>query len=290
MDSREAMSDDRVSVEDVSAYYAAMTDRYLNYSGDSLGWHFGLWDKTTTNVQQALLRSNQVLVEGCALAPGRLVVDAGAGLGGLAINLARKYGVRVIGVTVCEPHVRLATRIAQERGVDALVTYRHGDFMDLPFDAGSVDFVLNQESFCYASDREAYLRGVWRVLKPGGRWQAVDGFRGEHGLSDEQEQYHRDAQRGWKIPPLAAVREVSEILEQIGYRDVAVRNLSDMARPTARALVEQGLIHLFRQKMAPESAKADPTFDEHMAACAGFSQGLLEGAFTYHLLGGSKNG
>jgi tocopherol O-methyltransferase len=270
--------------EQVAAYYAALTDRYLNYSGSTLAWHFGLWDESVSTVEQALLRSNEILVEGCGVGPGCQVLDTGCGVGGLAIYLAERYGARVTGVTVCEPHVDLAGRLASERGVGSLVSFRNRNFEALDFEDASFDLVVAQEAFCHAQDRVAYLRGVRRVLRPGGRWRAVDGFLGDTPLDEAAEQFHRDAQAGWKIPPLARWRDVGDLLGEVGFVDVLARDLSELALPGARALADQGLVHLLRLRagMAP-----DPVFDDHMRACAGFSGGLLGGVFTYHLLGGT---
>ena len=49
----------------------------LNFGGDLLATHFGLWGPETTNDREALLRANHTLVEGCDLGPGRRVLDAG---------------------------------------------------------------------------------------------------------------------------------------------------------------------------------------------------------------------
>jgi len=270
---------------EVAAYYAALTDRYLNYSGSTLAWHYGLWDESTSTVEQALLRSNEILVDDCELSSDSRVLDAGCGIGGLGICLAQKYGARVTGITVCEPHLELARRFAEERGVGPLVDFRYCDFTSLDLEDESFDFVLNQETVCYAPDKETYLRGVLRVLRPGGRWRAVDGFLGAAPLTEAAEQYHQDAQAGWKIPPLARVSEVAELLERVGFTGIVTRDLSALAVPTARALADQGLLHLLllRAGSAP-----DPLFDAHMRACAGFSQGLLEGSFGYYLMGGTR--
>ena len=174
----------------VAEHYAALTDRMVNFGGDLLACHFGLWGPDTTNDREALLRANHTLVQGCDLGPGRRVLDAGCGVGGTAITLAEAYGVRVTGLTICEPHVAVATEHAEQRGVGHLVDFRYGDFMDLPFPEASFDAVLNHESFCYAPDKLAYLRGVRRVLKPGGRWQALEGLRTGTPMSEAQEEVH----------------------------------------------------------------------------------------------------
>ena len=152
----------------VPALYTAITPAMVVSNEDLLSCHFGLWGPDTETDREALLRANRVLAGGCNLEPGTHWLDAGCGVGGTAIYLAETHGVNVTGLTNCEPHVALAAKQAERRGVGHLVEFRHGDFMDLPFAGASFDAVINHESFCYAPDKVAYLQGVRRVLKPGG--------------------------------------------------------------------------------------------------------------------------
>ena len=124
----------------VSEHYAALTDRMVNFGGDLLACHFGLWGPDTANDREALLRANHTLVQGCDLGPGRRVLDAGCGVGGTAIALAEAYGVHVTGLTICEPHIAVATEHAQQRGVGHLVEFLYGDFMYRDFDRFASDF------------------------------------------------------------------------------------------------------------------------------------------------------
>ena len=116
-----------------SAHYAEVTEHMVNFGGDLLACHFGLWGPDATTDQEALLRANRTLVQGCDLGPGQRILDAGCGVGGTAITLAEAYGVHVTGLTICEPHIAVATEHAKQHGVGHLVDFLYGDFMDLPF-------------------------------------------------------------------------------------------------------------------------------------------------------------
>ena len=73
----------------VPDHYAALTTQMLNFGGDLLACHFGLWGPDTTDEREALLRANRALVQGCDLGPGQRVLDAGCGVGGTAITVNR---------------------------------------------------------------------------------------------------------------------------------------------------------------------------------------------------------
>ncbi len=92
------------------------------------------------------------------------LLDVGCGIGGTAITLAKTYGVSVTGLTICEPHIAVATQHAEQRGVGHLVNFRYGDFMDLPFpDAGFVD-IWETNLSSEATTATKLLRDGWLLL------------------------------------------------------------------------------------------------------------------------------
>lgn len=269
----------------VAEHYAALTEQMLDFGGDLLATHFGLWGPETTNEREALLRANRTLVDGCDLDPERRILDAGCGVGGTAITLAEAHGARVTGLTICEPHVEVARKRAKERGVGHLVEFRCGDFMDLPFPDATFDAVLNHESFCYAEDKLAYLQGVFRVLKPGGRWQALEGLRSGAQPSEAQETTHRKAQWGWRMPPLEPWRDVLATLAQAGFEGRTARDLSAEAAPATKRLRDRWLMFTLLVNPAGTVSQASQEF---MEATVAYDEGLREGFFTYHLLSGVR--
>ena len=271
----------------VAEHYADLTERMEKFGRDLLACHFGLWGPDTTTEREALLRANRTLVRACDVGPNRHVLDAGCGVGGTAITLAAAYGVRVTGLTICEPHIAVAAQHAQERGVGHLVEFRYGDFMDLPFADASFEAVLNHESFCYAEDKLAYLRGAYRVLKPGGRWQALEGLLGATPLSEEQEANHATAQRGWRMPPLEPLGDVLKALEEAGFVDIREQDLSSEAAPATKRLRDGWLLLTF---MNPRAGGVNRASREFMEATIGYDRGLREGVFTYHFLSGVRPG
>jgi cyclopropane fatty-acyl-phospholipid synthase-like methyltransferase len=277
-------------LDKVAGYYERMTESYLRYGGQTLGWHFGLWGDPPGTFEDALVNSNRILTEGCDLLPGQLVLDAGCGVGGLAFYLAQTFEVNVIGITICRRHVDMATQFAMERNLSHQVEFRLLDFMNLDFEDESFDFVFNQESFCYALSKKDFLKRVYRVLRPGGRWQAVDGFSSDKPLTDEQEEYHRTIQHGWKIAPLPSVQDIQSVLSDIGFEDIRVRDLSEMAYPSAFIAIRNSVVNKEKIDVAISSLSSEEAviLMEHNSAGAAISYGLLEGAFTYQLVGGTK--
>ena len=199
--------------------------------------------------------------------------------------LAETYGVHVTGLTVCEPHIAVATEHAERRGVGHLVEFLYGDFMDLPFPDESFDLVLNHESFCYAPDKLAYLQGVHRVLKPEALWQALEGFTSGTPMSEAQEAIHVSTQHGWRMPPLEPWQDVLATLEEAGFEQIKCEDLSSEVAPSTESLRKKWQLFTF---LVPPSSLPNQASREFMDATISYDEGLQEGIFTYHFVSAMK--
>lgn len=65
------------------------------------------------------------------LQPGMRVLDIGCGWGGMALTLARDYGVSVVGVTLSREQHAVATQRAKEAGLSDRVDFRLTDYRNL---------------------------------------------------------------------------------------------------------------------------------------------------------------
>ena len=265
----------------VPDYYDALTALAVQFQ---LAIHYGLWGPDTTTPEEAHRRAARTLVAGCDLRPGQRVLDSGCGVGGTAIILAEEYGVRVTGLTICEPHIAVAADQAERRGVGHLVEFRHGDFMDLPFPDSSFDVVVNQESCCYAPDKAAYLRGVFRVLKPGGRWQSLDGYLSGKPMTRAQEELHARMHKGCLTPPWPQAREIVTALAEAGFEDLREQDLTSEVLPAVEKL--RNTYEFFMPWPMPASQQK--SYEGFAEAFFCFDQGVNEGVFSYNFVAGSR--
>lgn len=104
--------------------------------------------------------------------PQSCALDLGCGGGHVSFAIAPH--VREITAYDLSPEMlEVVARAAKDRGL-ANVTVRQGVAENLPFDAGSFDFVLSRYSAHHWRDVAAGLREAARVLKPGGIAGFVD--------------------------------------------------------------------------------------------------------------------
>jgi len=109
------------------------------------------------------------------LRPGERVVDVGSGAGIDSLITARMVGSEgwVIGVDMTPAMLEKARRSAYEGGFTT-VEFRQGLAESLPVLDSWADVVISNGVLNLTPDKDAALREVARVLKPGGRLQIGD--------------------------------------------------------------------------------------------------------------------
>ncbi len=127
----------------------------------------------------------QQLLDLARLRPGESVLDVGCGTGTLAIAAKALVGPsgQVCGVDPSPEMVRRARRKAAKAGAE--VSFENAGVEALPFPDGTFDAVLGTLMLHHVSEdaRDRGLTEIARVLRPGGRFLAVDLGGGTHGKS-----------------------------------------------------------------------------------------------------------
>jgi len=219
-----------VQARRVRDYYDGSTwDYRILWSRHHL--HFGYWETDTRSHARSLINMNRQVSERAKLEYEDRVLDAGCGVGGFAVWMAREHAVRVDGITIVESQLQEARRHARRSGVEPLVRFSQKDYTATGFPDASFDAATAIESVCYARDKRDFLAEAYRVLKPGGRLVVCDGYRSGRSSGDDEE-LMRSWLDGWAIPDLATGEEMTAWARLSGFQDVRLEDIEDHCRPS----------------------------------------------------------
>ena len=231
-------------------YYAALESRigYWLFLGGTR--HFGYYEsgvKWPFPINGALRRMEDHLYDSLKLQSSARVLDAGCGVGHVAMHLARK-GLQVYGIDVVSNHIRWARQEIQAQGLEKAVSARLMDYHNLnALDNESFDGVYTMETLVHATDPERVLEEFYRVLKPGGSiafYEYDHPDRNSKPISEDMAESLRQINKKASMPANEMFTQgaLQRMLEEQGFREVTVRDLSENVRPMARLFFLVGYV------------------------------------------------
>jgi len=162
------------------------------------------------------------------------VLELASGKGFNSSYLARRNpSVSFIGIDLTPEHVRYSRQ--NSKGISNL-EFRQGNFQNLEFQNESFDLVFEIESVCHATDMEKALSEAKRVLKPGGYFIVIDGFR-----SRDFDSFFNDMKIASKLSEVAMavgkpwkIHEWTALCEKAGFGIESADDLSMAIMPNLR--------------------------------------------------------
>ena len=143
-----------------------------------------------------ITRRRRMAFDALRVAAGDVVIDIGCGNGLLTQELARAVGPsgRVIGV---DPSADMRAPALDRCAGYPAVDIKDGLADDLPLGDGEADKAVAVQVLEYLPDIPAAMREAYRVLRPGGRFVAVDTGFGTLDWFTEDEARMRRVQHAW---------------------------------------------------------------------------------------------
>lgn len=163
------------------------------------------------------------------------VLDVGCGVGGSSRCLAREFGCRVTGIDLTDEYCRVAAMLSERIGLSALVSYRHGDALNLPFAGDTFDVLWTEHAATNIPNKTGLYREMYRVLKPGGTLAIYDILAGPSGPVLFPVPWARLPETSFVVTP----EELRRLLDQAGFRIVDWADTTDAARAWFASLADR---------------------------------------------------
>jgi len=209
------------STKGVARYYDVSTRYYrLLWHGKSLGIHFGYYDPDIKTQEEAIVRTNDTLARMADIKSTDKVLDAGCGVGGSSIWIAKNIGANVTGITISPKQVIKANKYKNREGVSDKCEFVVGDFNEMDFADNTFGVVWGIEALCYGLDKNRMLKELYRVLKPGGRIIVSDWYKGKENLTAEEQRIADKFVHNFMVESWQTGDQFREELKRVGFKDI----------------------------------------------------------------------
>ena len=201
--------------QNVAHHYDLSDDLYRLFLDDDMQYSCAYFTDPDMSLEDAQVTKKAHIAAKLRLEPGLRVLDIGCGWGGMALTLARDYGVHVTGVTLSQNQLATARTRARQAGMEDCTDFRLCDYRQLTdrFDRIVSVGMLEHVGLPHYPE---YFEQVARLLAP-------DGVALVHTI-------------GRCAPPMAPAQWIGKYIFPGGY----VPSLSELAGPIEQA----GLWHM----------------------------------------------
>ncbi|MBT2987673.1 MAG: methyltransferase domain-containing protein [Candidatus Thiodiazotropha sp. (ex Ctena orbiculata)] len=147
---------------------------YHVWGGEDI--HIGIYDKPDEDIARASQRTVDAMASQyqTSLDENTHIIDIGAGYGGSARWLVKKYRSPVTCVNLSEAQNARNRAMSAEQNLDDRIVVVDGSFEDIPATREFFDLAWSQDAILHSGQRERVLEEVDRVLKPGGEFIFTD--------------------------------------------------------------------------------------------------------------------
>lgn len=179
------------------------------------------------------------------LPPNSLVLDAGCGLGQVALRLAERFQLDVTGVDLLNSNVLGARRRTKRSTAAARLRFYEMSYAALDFPDESFDGVYTIESLVHAEDLRVVLKELHRVLRVGGRAVFLEFSRAPDEELSEQARASFSALNALdEMPGFQEITHATfqELLDDLGFSRIRNTNIIEQIYPMLRLFATIGLI------------------------------------------------
>lgn len=238
---------DNESIHKVIEYYRR-TESRLGYRFLLGGTkHFGYYSPGDPKVpfHAALRRMEDKLARSLSLVSESSVLDAGCGVGDVAMYLASLHGLRVTGIDILDSNLLEARKRAAAKGVSRLAEFRHMSYSNLDFSSSRFDGVYTMETLVHAENPEQVLTEFQRVLKPGGRLALFEYSHADESVTPSSVcRVLREISDAAAMPGFQRFEHgvLVRLVRQVGFTNVQTEDITVNIMPMLRIFAALGAI------------------------------------------------
>jgi len=271
--------------KEIADYYDQTVTHYrtlwdLNHS---LAIHYGIWEPGIKTFRQSLENTNRVLAEKAGVRKTDYVLDAGCGVGGSAIYLAKRFNCRVKGITISEKQVRQANENAGKHDLSSLLSFENKDYCNTGYDNKSFTLIWALESIGTAADKKAFIKESYRILKPGGHLILADYFKTGN-LNTDNNRIIKSWLNNWAISDLDTVEDFRNKLREAGYKNIIIGDYTKNIMSSSRRMYLISFPGYITIKLYNIFYNATPFSRTHYKASLNQYRALKRGYWRYNII------
>lgn len=153
--------------ENVAHHYDLSEAMYRMFLDEDMQYSCAYFTDENNNLEQAQLDKKKHIATKLLLKPGMEVLEIGCGWGGLALYLAKEYGVKVTGLTISAEQHRVAVQRAKDAGLQDKVQFVLRDYRE---ETGLYNRIVSIAMFENVGTMHynEYFKVIKTLLKPDG--------------------------------------------------------------------------------------------------------------------------
>jgi cyclopropane-fatty-acyl-phospholipid synthase len=118
------------SRKNIAHHYDLSADFFKLFLDNDMQYSCAYFTDPDNDIDTAQLDKKRRIAQKLMLKEGMRVLDIGCGFGGMAIFLAKNYGVEVTGITLSQEQYRVAVERAEDEGLNHLIKIRLLDYRE----------------------------------------------------------------------------------------------------------------------------------------------------------------